>query len=377
MNDDYLARLDRVAAGRGEVFRLPGRRVYVTGPQLAKDILRNDQGLYREHSDFFYTRSHIFGPRSAQIEIGRSSRVFLHDYLADRAAELPAIVDQAVSSGSTWPDAANWLLHRHLASALLARGPSAERELVEQIDGRGVLAGGPRRHNQLSRAVFRRRVMRALVAEVERRQRTDIESPADLLDVIVRHARADQSPGSQAEVFLSFVFATVGATGFLLAWSVYLLGTRRDGLVDCPLAWVVREALRLWPVAWMFGRRPTRAHQLDGLSVRQNDEVVVCAYLVHRDRRQWTVAEEFRPERWADTPAPDAYLPFGWGPHSCAGAAVAMRLVEDVLALLTAGHRLVVTSHGDRPQIGASLAPPRFTLERQHHHPTDPRGGDE
>jgi cytochrome P450 len=361
---DYLLFLDQMADGRGEVFRVPGRRqVYVTDPRLAKDVLRNEDGAFREHSDFFYSRSHTFGPRSAQIEIGRDSRLLLRDHFAAVAAELPARVTVAVAPGAKWPDAANWLLYRHIAGALLGPGTPPELpQLVERIVARGVLAGAPERHSAFSRAVFRRQVMRQLSAEVTRRRSHHGQAPVDVLDVIVARASDDTPPRALAEVFLSFVFATAGATGFLLAWSVYLLAGEQKP-ADTPPAWVVREALRLWPVAWMFGRRPTRAQSLGDVEFGAADEVVVCPYLVHRNPRHWAEPDRFQPERWAGATSPDAFIPFGWGPHTCAGAGLATQLVEDIVEILNEMGRLEVTvAHGDRPQIGPSLAPPRFSV---------------
>lgn len=362
---DYLLFLDQIANGRGEVFRVPGRRqVYVTNPQLAKDVLRNEDRAFREHSDFFYSRSHTFGPRSAQIEIGRDSRLLLRDHFTAVAAELPARVTTAMAPGAEWPDAANWLLYRHIVGALL--GPATPPELlrlVERIVARGVLAGAPERHSAISRAVFRRQVMRQLSAEVTRRRSHHGQAPpGDVLDVVIAHAGDDTPPRALAEVFLSFLFATAGATGFLLAWSVYLPAGAKEP-ADTPPGWVVREALRLWPVAWMFGRRPIRAQRLDDVEFGPADEVVVCPYLVHRNPRHWAEPDQFQPERWAGAAAPDAFIPFGWGPHACAGAGLAIQLVEDVIEILNGLGRLEITvANGDRPQIGASLAPPRFSV---------------
>ncbi|MEU1166238.1 cytochrome P450, partial [Streptomyces sp. NPDC005921] len=56
-----------------------------------------------------------------------------------------------------------------------------------------------------------------------------------------------------------------------------------------------------------------------------------------------------------------AYLPFGHGPHTCAGATVTVRLLEDLVGLLTRDWRVSVTSDGGGPQVGPALAPPRFT----------------
>jgi len=89
---------------------------------------------------------------------------------------------------------------------------------------------------------------------------------------------------------------------------------------------------------------------------------VVCPYLLHRDAHHWEDPGRFRPERWATVADHRAFLPFGWGPHRCVAAALAMQLVEDVLRILAGGYQLKLTLLDPQPSVGPALAPPRFTL---------------
>jgi cytochrome P450 len=132
---------------------------------------------------------------------------------------------------------------------------------------------------------------------------------------------------------------------------------------------VVLEALRLWPVAWMLERQPTRPHEVAGVEVTARDLVVVCPYLVHRHPRYWDDPASFRPERWAASPDLQAFIPFGWGPHTCVAGSLSTQLVEDVLKILLDGNELAVTPRDTRPCAGPALAPPRFTLSLQPQRP--------
>jgi cytochrome P450 len=200
-----------------------------------------------------------------------------------------------------------------------------------------------------------------LTRAVEHRRRRGCEPPSDLLDVVVGGAGPDASAADLAEVFLSFVFAIVGSVGFTLGWSVYLLGTNPTASRE-PVH-VVREALRLWPVAWMLARRPTRPHDVLGHRVTPRDHVVVCPYLVHRNPRYWDEPTRFRPERWASADDRRAFIPFGWGPHTCVAGSLSIQLAANILRVFLDGFEPVVRAHGSRPHVGAALAPPRFTLE--------------
>ncbi|HEY3732887.1 MAG TPA: cytochrome P450 [Streptosporangiaceae bacterium] len=326
---------------------------------LAKEILANRSGRYREHSDFFCTSKGIFGPRVAQVEIGQAARALLQEHLNNHAVQVPGLIKRDLTPSSLWPDAASRLMYAYFGPVLLGpETPEAVRGLVGQVVRQAVMAGARDRLRGPARVMFRGRVMRALAAEIMARRSRG--SNADILDIVARAAPDTADPGQLAEVFLSFLFAVVGSVGFLVAWSVYLLGTSPSGPEVQPLH-IAREALRLWPVAWLFGRRPAVSHELGGIAVTPQHDVVVCSYLVQRHPAHWTEPDAFRPERWAGTVRSTAYLPFGWGRHSCVGAAIALQFAELVISILTTAYHLQVTQCQDRAHIAAALAPPQFT----------------
>ncbi|HEY7216336.1 MAG TPA: cytochrome P450 [Thermoanaerobaculia bacterium] len=372
---DPLLFLDQTFLTGSEAVWLPGRQLCIGEPAAARAVLTNGQGLYQDHSDFFHTRRGTFGPRSAQEEIGDRSRALLRAHLAARAGALPEAVARALVPASDWPDAGNWLVYRHFADALLAPdSPRRLRQTVDEVVRRAVLAGARERSSRLRRAVFRFRVERELVKAVEQRRQQGAGPPADVLDVVAGAAGREAPAAELAEVFLSFVFAVAGSVGFVLGWSVYLLGTHPQTATEP--AWVVREALRLWPVAWLLGSRPARPHEVAGVAVTPEDEVVVCPYLVHRHPRYWNDPTSFRPERWATVDNHQAYIPFGWGPHRCPAAALSLQLVEDVLAVIMNDYRICLTAHDTRPCLGPALAPPRFTLGLTHRPSIHEKGGE-
>ncbi|HSV65718.1 MAG TPA: cytochrome P450 [Mycobacteriales bacterium] len=346
-----------------DVWRFAPGRVCVANPEAAREVMSNRRGTFVETSDFFHTRDGVFGPRSAQIEIGRAARALVGRHLDARRADLPRLVSDRLVPASTWPDAGNLLVREHLRDVVLHRDTPAElHDAVDGIITRAVLAGARRRHSALSRVWFRRGVMRVLRREIRARRSVGVEEPRDLLDVTVAGAGPSATPDDLAEVYLSFLFATVGSIGFALGWSVYLAGTHPGTCDDQPGS-IVREALRLWPVAWLFARTPSRAHELAGVTVGPRDEVSVCTYLVHRHPRHWDRPDEFVPGRWATSVPRPAFMPFGFGPHACTGATVTMTLLEDLVRIITRDWHLSVTASGGGPHLGPALAPPRFVAE--------------
>ncbi|MEV3861502.1 cytochrome P450 [Streptomyces sp. NPDC050095] len=345
-----------------DVWRSRTGSVCVAGPDQARAVMGNRDALVADTSDFYRTRRGVFGDRTEQTGIGRAARLLIKRHLSDHRGELPGLVADRLAPTSDWPDAANLLVLHHLRDVLLHPGaPPSVHAVLDEIVRRGVLAGARDRHGAPSRFLFRRRAHTALHREVlARRQRGRAEPPRDVLDVVVTGAAPDACVPDLAEVYLSFLFATVGSIGFALAWAVLLTATHPGSRSAHP-SWIVREALRLWPVAWLFARTPSRAQLLGGTEVTGRDRLAVCTYLVHRHPAYWERPDEFLPTRWSGSVPDEAYLPFGHGPHTCAGATVALRLLEDLVELLTRDWQLSVTHDGAGPQLGPALAPPRFT----------------
>jgi cytochrome P450 len=103
---------------------------------------------------------------------------------------------------------------------------------------------------------------------------------------------------------------------------------------------VFAEAMRLYPPAYLIGRRAMEAYAVPGTSyvLPAGTIVVLSQYLLHRDPRFWEAPDVFRPERWIGGATPRyAYFPFGAGPRVCIGEQFAW--MEGVLVLATIARR--------------------------------------
>ena len=100
---------------------------------------------------------------------------------------------------------------------------------------------------------------------------------------------------------------------------------------------VLAEAMRLYPPAWIIGRRAIDAYPIRDWVLPPRTIVLVSQYVTHRDARFWPDAARFDPERWtpeAQAGRPKfAYFPFGGGPRICIGEQFAW--MEGVLLLAT------------------------------------------
>lgn len=105
------------------------------------------------------------------------------------------------------------------------------------------------------------------------------------------------------------------------------------------LSAVVKEVLRLHPVLpLMVPHCPSKPCVVAGYSVPEGARTFVNVWAIHRDPQNWTNPNEFIPERFLsgeeDYSSDFSYLPFGSGRRSCAGMAMAERIVMYSLATL-------------------------------------------
>ena len=101
---------------------------------------------------------------------------------------------------------------------------------------------------------------------------------------------------------------------------------------------VIKEAMRLYPVAHEIRREPVEDVTFGDYRVPEGALVVLPTSVLHRDERFWDAPGEFRPERWlAERDRPEfAYFPFGGGKRRCIGQQFAMTEAQLILATLCA-----------------------------------------
>jgi cytochrome P450 len=104
---------------------------------------------------------------------------------------------------------------------------------------------------------------------------------------------------------------------------------------------VVAESMRLYPPAWVIGRRAVEPFEIGGFRVPARTVVLTSQWLVHRDARWFERPEAFDPSRWAPAAAAErhrfSYFPFGAGTRVCIGEQFAW--TEAVLLLAAVARR--------------------------------------
>uniref|UniRef100_A0A7S0QJV4 Cytochrome P450 n=1 Tax=Cryptomonas curvata TaxID=233186 RepID=A0A7S0QJV4_9CRYP len=113
-------------------------------------------------------------------------------------------------------------------------------------------------------------------------------------------------------------------------------GPERLGGLVC-LGGVIKEAMRLWPVAALGSGRVVEGDLPAGeFTVPRGAETLLPFFVIHRTGIERP--DEFVPERWEDPAAADAlgrlFLPFASGRRNCVGQNLAMLELRMVLAAL-------------------------------------------
>ncbi|UNT00676.1 cytochrome P450 [Streptomyces tubbatahanensis] len=349
------------------VMRLPWGGWCVRDSELAQTLLR-DPDYHTGGSVFF---GELLPDRAAQAELGRAVRGLLRAGVPHFRAALPEAV-AALPASSRWPDAGTRLVYHCLADLLLRPGtPGGSRELMRRAAHEGVAVRAPHVWQRARAELMRARLVTAVAEEAHRRRRPAGE-PRDMLDAVLMVCREAEMPDrAVADLHLMMFRAIMAPVSASLAWSVLLACLHHTGTAPWP--WpadhVVREAMRHRPVPWMLGRTLPRAVELGGTVFPPGELLSVCPYLLHHDERLWDSPDAFRPERWADDSGHGPYIPFGMGPFSCAGAAVAHTLLTESLAALTDHACLAVTGGDTRAAMSEGNVPRPFVLHRSPNHP--------
>jgi cytochrome P450 len=128
---------------------------------------------------------------------------------------------------------------------------------------------------------------------------------------------------------------------------------------------VVKEAMRLYPPAYMVGRRAAAPVNLGKFALKKGQVVVVDIIGMHRSERFFSEPLRFDPERFSPESEKSidkyAYIPFGGGPRVCIGNHFAM--LEAQLAL---SHLVQKLRFDLLPESESAECDPLITLRPKH-----------
>lgn len=213
-------------------------------------------------------------------------------------------------------------------------------------------------------------VLDGVVYDVIERRRSSAERKDDLLQMFLD--AVDQDTGERMDdrqlrdEVLTMLLAGHDTTANALAWTFTLLsrhpdverrlaaeveevlGHREPTTADLQrlpyLAMVAKEAMRLYPPAWVISRVARVDDVIGDVQVPAGTTVMISPWAVHRHPAFWDNPEGFDPERFAPEAEARrhklAYLPFAAGPRMCIGSAFATMELHTAIAMVVRRARL-------------------------------------
>jgi cytochrome P450 len=230
----------------------------------------------------------------------------------------------------------------------------------------------------------------ATVYRIIGERRRDGRDHGDLLSMLM--LASDEDDGSRMsdrqlrDEAITLFLAGHETTANLLSWTFYCLARnpereaelhaevdralagRAPGFEDIPrLALaerVVAESMRLYPPAWILGRRALRDVALGPYRIPAGAYVIASPYATQRDPRFFAEPERFDPDRFSPEAKAArhkfAYFPFGGGARQCIGEGFAW--MEGTLLLAAIAQRFSLRLAPD-----ARVVPqPLITLRPRH-----------
>jgi cytochrome P450 len=107
---------------------------------------------------------------------------------------------------------------------------------------------------------------------------------------------------------------------------------------------IVHETLRLYPPAWMIGRKSIHDDEIDGYRIPAGTNILISQYMVQRDPIYWNSPDQFNPDNFLaekeKTRHKFSYFPFGGGPRYCIGNNFSLMELQIILAVIGQHYRL-------------------------------------
>ncbi len=325
---------------------------------------------------------------TTRITMAIAGRTLFSEDLFGDADELGAALTTALDWAGTQSSSVTLIVQARvaiglelLADRLPASLGGAARALADRAIVPILWPGERTRDLKAALDLLERRV-HAMIAE----RRTAASPPRDLLTLLLQ-ARDEDDGGVMTDKqvrdeLLTLFVAGHETTATALAWSLMLLAQHPrvyerlraevDALAGAPTvddlprlelaSRVFKEALRLFPPVYLFGRVAMADVTVGDYAIPKGTVVLVSPFALHRRPELWSDADAFDPDRFLPEAEArrhkSAFIPFSAGPRTCIGNTFA--LMEGPLVLAAILQRADVElcdPKGAEPEPSATLRP--------------------
>jgi cytochrome P450 len=240
-------------------------------------------------------------------------------------------------------------------------------------------------------------VDQVVMSIIEERRRTNTDT-GDLLSKLLQARDEETGQGMDDQQLrnqvITLLLAGYETTANALTWTWYLLAQNpeaaaklheeavrvlkqgslpsNEDLANLPYTRMVfEEALRLYPPAWVLGRKALGEDEIGGFRVPVGTIIAISPYVVHRHPDFWDEPEVFDPLRFTSERSARrhrfAYLPFGAGPRQCIGNTLALLEAQIIVSMIARRFDLALVPDQDvHPQPLFILRPDRPVLMQVH-----------
>ncbi|EDX13308.1 GD18786 [Drosophila simulans] len=166
-------------------------------------------------------------------------------------------------------------------------------------------------------------------------------------EALYHRLQAADVPGDMIKrIFVDLVIAAGDTTAFSSQWALFALSkeptlqkrlAKERATNDSRLMHgLIKESLRLYPVAPFIGRYLPQDAQLGGHFIEKDTMVLLSLYTAGRDPSHFEQPERVLPERWCIGESEQVHkshgsLPFAIGQRSCIGRRVALKQLHSLL----------------------------------------------
>jgi cytochrome P450 len=394
----------------------PGKLVVFADPEGVKDVFTADPEVARAGEAEEPILGPLLGPNALLVLDGerhlRERRLMAPPFHGERMHVYGRVIrDVARRVIDRWPVGRPFPVHREMQSITLdviiraVFGVDQEalfapfRAIVERFVAQ---ANGPSapfiairpfqvdlgRLSPWGRFVRNRQAIRdAVRAEIARRRADGTAGRTDILSLLVEARDEHGTPMRDDELvdeMFTLLMAGHETTATSLAWVLWHLLRHPDALAKLRaeiarvtggddveaehfprleyLDAVIKESMRLTPVATMVVRRLNTPARIGGLDLPAGTSIGANIFMAHRRPETWRDPERFDPDRFVGArPSPYTFFPFGGGVRRCLGAAIATYEMKTVLAeIVTRVDLRIAPRYRMRPVLRAiTVAPSR------------------
>ncbi len=350
---------------------------------VLKDVLGN--GLVSNNGEAWLRQRRMIQPIFRRSQLGNF---------------IPPMVDAANDMLAHWQYASEQNISLDISQEMLDLGRYINGQVIMQADVKEEIDEGQaalrdvlllalifgtrfpsRRHRRFRRAAA---MLDKAVWEIIQAHHDAPTPPEDILTMLIqakdKMTGQGMSPQQLRDELVTFIFAGYETTEKVMSWIWYLLATnpeveqklhqeidhvlagRTPTSADLPAleytGWVIEETMRLYPPAWILGRKAIADDEIGGYHIPAGSGILLSQYITQHHPDYWEAPEAFVPERFSPVRVRKqhryACFPFGGGPRQCVGKDFALMQMKLLVAMVAQKFTLRVVP-GHKVEFSAAL----------------------